>query len=166
MLWSHPPPPSSKHLAMTYNSGENDCWGLTPHYGLSTHASDKPCNDKRQVRGWRYHWVMEEREEREEVEEERKKGIIHPWQWQRQTTCLENPMGCSPWGREVLDTTERLHFHFSLSCIGEGNGNPLQCSCLENPRNGGVWWAAVLWGHTSLPVAFCNFIFTTIPRGK
>ena len=41
------------------------------------------------------------------------------------------------------DTTERLHFHFSLSCIGEGNGNPLQCSCLENPRDGGVWWAAV-----------------------
>ena len=42
-----------------------------------------------------------------------------------------------------LDTTERLHFHFSLSCIGEGNGNPLQCSCLENPRDGGAWWAAV-----------------------
>ena len=42
-----------------------------------------------------------------------------------------------------LDTTERLHFHFSLSCIGEGNGNPHQCSCLENPRDGGAWWAAV-----------------------
>ena len=41
------------------------------------------------------------------------------------------------------DTTERLHFHFSLSCIGEGNGNPLQCSCLETPRDGGAWWAAV-----------------------
>ena len=41
------------------------------------------------------------------------------------------------------DTTERLDFHFSLSCIGEGNGNPLQCSCLENPRDGGAWWAAV-----------------------
>ena len=52
-------------------------------------------------------------------------------------------MGCSPWDREELDTTGRLHFHFSLSCIGEGNGNPLQCSCLENPRDGGVWWAAV-----------------------
>ena len=38
--------------------------------------------------------------------------------------------------------TERLHFHFSLSCIGEGNGNPLQCSCLENPRDGGAWWVA------------------------
>ena len=52
-------------------------------------------------------------------------------------------MGCSPWGRKELDTTERLHFHFSLSCIGEENGNPLQCSCLENPRDGGAWWAAV-----------------------
>ena len=39
--------------------------------------------------------------------------------------------------------TERLHFRFSLSCIGEGNGNPLQCSCLENPRDGGAWWAAI-----------------------
>ena len=52
-------------------------------------------------------------------------------------------IGYSPWGRKELDTTERLHFHFSLSCIGEGNGNPLQCSCLENPRDGGAWWAAV-----------------------
>ena len=51
--------------------------------------------------------------------------------------------GCSPWGRWGSDRTERLHFHFSLSCIGEGNGNPLQCSCLENPRDGGAWWAAV-----------------------
>ena len=51
--------------------------------------------------------------------------------------------GCSPWGRWGLDTTERLHFHFSLSCIGEGNGNPLQYSCLENPRDGGACWAAV-----------------------
>ena len=52
-------------------------------------------------------------------------------------------VGCSPWGRWGLNTTERLHFHFSLSCIGEENGNPLQCSCLENPRDGGAWWAAV-----------------------
>ena len=50
-------------------------------------------------------------------------------------------VGCSPWGREELDTTERLHFHFSLSCIGEGNGNPLQCSCLENPMDRGAWRA-------------------------
>ena len=52
-------------------------------------------------------------------------------------------VGCSPWGREESDTTEQLHFHFSLSCIGEGNGNPLQCSCLENPRDRGAWWAAI-----------------------
>ena len=52
-------------------------------------------------------------------------------------------VGCSPWGQEELDMPEGLHFHFSLSCIGEGNGNPLQCSCLENPRDGGDWWAAV-----------------------
>ena len=55
----------------------------------------------------------------------------------------ESLVGCSPWGRSESDTTERLHFHFSLSCIGEGNDNPLQCSCLENPRDGGAWWAAV-----------------------
>ena len=51
--------------------------------------------------------------------------------------------GCSPWGHWGSDMTEWSHFHFSLSCIGEGNGNPLQCSCLENPRDGGTWWAAV-----------------------
>ena len=51
-------------------------------------------------------------------------------------------VGCSPWGCWESDTTERLHFPFSLSCIGEGNGNPLQCSCLESPRDGGAWWAA------------------------
>ena len=53
-----------------------------------------------------------------------------------------NLVGCSPRGRKESDTTERLHFHFSLSCIGGGNGNPLQCSCLENPRDRGAWWAA------------------------
>ena len=57
-------------------------------------------------------------------------------------------VGCSPCGFEELDTAERLHFHFS--CIGEGNGNPLQCSCLETPRDGGAWWAAVYRGHTEL----------------
>ena len=78
---------------------------------------------------------------------------VYPW-WRRQwhpTPVLlpgkshgwRSLVGCSPWGREESDTTERLHFHFSLSCIGEGNGNPLQCSCLENPRDGGAWWAAV-----------------------
>ena len=52
-------------------------------------------------------------------------------------------VGYSPWGHKESDTTERPHFQFSLSCIGEGNGNPLQCSCLENPKDGGAWWAAV-----------------------
>ena len=52
-------------------------------------------------------------------------------------------VGCSPWVCEESDTTEQLHFHFTLSCIGEGNGNPLQHSCLKNPRDGGAWWAAV-----------------------
>ena len=58
-------------------------------------------------------------------------------------------VGFSPWGRWESDMTERLHFQFSLSCTGERNGNPLQCSCLENPRDGGTWWAARrLWGCT------------------
>ena len=68
-----------------------------------------------------------------------------------QYSCLENPMDGGAWQAAAhgvatsQDTTERLHFHFSLSCIGEGNGNPLQSSCLENPRDGGAWWA-VLYG--------------------
>ena len=58
-------------------------------------------------------------------------------------------MGCSPWGLDELDTTEQLYFHFSLSCTGEGNGNPLQCSCLENLKDGGLVGCR-LWGHTEL----------------
>ena len=78
--------------------------------------------------------------------------FLSPWrrQWHPTPVLLpgkshgrRSPVGCSPWGRWELGMTERLHFHFSLSCIGEGNGNPLQCSCLENPRDGGAWWAAV-----------------------
>ena len=61
-------------------------------------------------------------------------GKLHGWR---------SLVGYSPWGHEELDTTERLHFHFSLSCIGEGNGNPLQCSCLENPRDRRAWRAAI-----------------------
>ena len=56
-------------------------------------------------------------------------------------------VGCSPWGHEESDMTERLHFHFSLSCIGEGNGNPLQCSCLENPRDRRAWWLPSMGSH-------------------
>ena len=57
--------------------------------------------------------------------------------------CTEEPGGLQSMGLPESDTTERFPFHFSLSCIGEGNGNPLQCSCLENPRDGGAWWAAI-----------------------
>ena len=59
-------------------------------------------------------------------------------------------MCCTPWGRKESDMTERHHFHFSLSCLGEGNGNPLQCSCLENPRDGGSLVGCHLWCHTEL----------------
>ena len=55
----------------------------------------------------------------------------------------EEPGGLQSMGHEESDTTEQLYFDFSLSRIGEGNGNPLQCSCLENPRDGGAWWTAV-----------------------
>ena len=65
--------------------------------------------------------------------------VLLPWKSHGQRSLV----GCSPWGRQELGMTERLHFHISLSCIGEGNGNPLHCSCLENPRDSGAWWAAV-----------------------
>ena len=61
----------------------------------------------------------------------------------RKIPWTEEPGGLQSMGLLESDTTEWLHFHFSLSCIGEGNGNALQCSCLENPRDGGAWWAAV-----------------------
>ena len=61
---------------------------------------------------------------------------------------MEEPGRLQFMGYKEWDMTERFHFHFSLSCIGEGNGNPLQCSCLENPRDGGAWWAAVYGGRT------------------
>ena len=77
-------------------------------------------------------------------------GLIWRRQWHPTPVLLSGKshrwrslVGCSPWGHEELDTTGQLHFHFSLSCIGEGNGNPLHCSCLENPKDGGAWWAAV-----------------------
>ena len=60
-----------------------------------------------------------------------------------QITWTEGPDGLQSVGSLESDTTKRLHFHFSLSCTGERNGNPLQCSCLENPRDEGAWWAAV-----------------------
>ena len=96
-------------------------------------------------------------------------------------------VGCSPWCCEESDMTEQLHFHFLLSCIGEGNGNPLQYSCLENPRDGGAWWAAVyrvtqsrtrlkrlsssMWDHPvpgiePMPPALAGGFFITEPPGK
>ena len=68
-------------------------------------------------------------------------------------------MGCSPWGHKESGTTERLHFQFSLQCTGDGNGNPLQCSCLENPRDSGAWWAAV-YGVAQSRTRLSNFTFT------
>ena len=77
---------------------------------------------------------------------------VYVWRGQWQPTPVLLPgechgrrslVGYSPCGQEGSDTTERLHFHFSLSCTAEGSSNPLQYSCLENPRDGGAWWAAV-----------------------
>ena len=76
--------------------------------------------------------------------------LVRRRQWQATPVLLPRKshgwrslVGCSPWGRYKSEATERLHFHFSPSHNGEGNGNPLQCSCLENPRDGRAWWAAV-----------------------
>ena len=76
-------------------------------------------------------------------------------------------VGCSPWGSWGSDTTEWRHFHFSLSCIGEGNGNPLQCSYLENARDRGVWWAAIYGvaeGRTQLSDVTFSFHFHALEK--
>ena len=65
--------------------------------------------------------------------------VFLPGEFHRQRSLV----GSSPWGHWESDMTERLLFHFSLSCIGEGNGNPHQCSCLENLKDRGAWWAAI-----------------------
>ena len=80
-------------------------------------------------------------------------------------------VGCSPWGHWGSDTTERLHFHFSLLCIGEGNGNPLQWSCLENPRDEGASWAAVYGvAQSQTRLKWLNSSFHSseelLPRGR
>ena len=72
---------------------------------------------------------------------------------------LRSLVRCSPRGRKESDMTELLHFHFSLSCIGEGNGNSLQCSCLENPREGGAWCAAI-YGVAQSWTRLSYFTFT------
>ena len=71
-------------------------------------------------------------------------------------------VGCSPWGSEELDMNEWLHFHFSLSCIGEGNGNPLQCSCLENPRDGVAQSQTRLSGSMQYSEIFIIFSFYNV----
>ena len=80
-------------------------------------------------------------------------------------------VGCSPWGLEELDMTEWLHFYFSLSCIGEGNGNPLQCSCLENPRDKGAWWGSnccfltcIQISHEASQVVWYSHLFHNFPQ--
>ena len=78
-------------------------------------------------------------------------------------------VGCSPWCHEESDTTERLHFDFSLSCIGGGNGNPLQYSCLENPRDRGAWWAAfyrVAQSRTRLKWLSSSILLSSFPSGS
>ena len=103
-------------------------------------------------RRYKYHpdFVDEQQRHREVIDLVFSRASLRRRQWQSTPVLLPGKfhgrrslVGCSPWGREESDTTEQLHFHFSLSCIGEGNGSPLQCSCLENPRDGGAWWAAV-----------------------
>ena len=112
------------------------------------------------TRAWRIPWV----EEPGGLQSMGPLGVGHDWatslslftfmhwrrKWQPSPVFLPGEsqgrgslVGCSPRGHYRSDTTERLHFHFLVSCIGEGNGNPLQYSCLENPRDGGAWWAAV-----------------------
>ena len=89
---------------------------------------------------------------------ERSSKMVWRRQWQPTPVLLPGKshgrrslVGCSPWGRYKSDATERLHSHFSLFCIGEGNGNPLQCSCLENPRDGGASWADIYGVTQSQP---------------
>ena len=104
-------------------------------------------------------------------------GQEDPWRKKWQPTPVFSPgkshgwrslVGYGPGACKELDTTERLHFHFLLLCIGEGNGKPLQCSCLENPRDRGAWWAGVhgiaksrtrLSTHTRCFINFLAFIF-------
>ena len=92
-----------------------------------------------------------------------------PVLWPGKSHRRRSLVGCSPWGCEESDTTERLLFHFSLSCSGEGNGNPLQCSCLETPRDGGAWWAAiygVTQSHTQLKWLSSSNSITHSPQDK
>ena len=109
-------------------------------------AKDTGLNYPSLLTGWMF-WAWRGKWRRSEVattaQYQRRQWHPTPVLLPRKSHGQRSLVGCGPWGRWGSDTTELLHFHFSLSCIGEGNGNPLQCSCLENPRDGGVWWAAI-----------------------
>ena len=112
------------------------------HYTEKDWRQEEKGETEDRMVGW-HHWLSGH-------EFEQTSGVSGRRQWQPTPVLLPGKshgqrslVDCGPWGRKELDTTERLPFHFSLSCIGEGNGNPLQCSCLGNPRDGGSWWAAV-----------------------
>ena len=107
------------------------------------------------LQAWVYSYINileEAREVKEKMVPNLSKSRVIYWRRQWHPTPVLLPrkshgrrslVGSSSWGRLESDTTERLHFHFSLSCIGERSGTPLQCSCLENPRDRGAWWAAI-----------------------
>ena len=118
--------------------------------GIKTTPMEKKCKKAKWLSGEALQIAVKRREVKSKGEKERYKHLNGRRQWQPTPVLLPGKshgqrslVGCSPWGCEELDMTERLHFHFSLSCIGEGNGTPLQCSCMENPRDRGAWWAAV-----------------------
>ena len=131
--------------------------GISP---TSTSEMEKAVAPNSSTLDWKIPWI----EEPDRLQSMGLLGVQHDWatslslftfmhwrrKWQPTPVFLSGEsqrqrslVGYSPWGREESNTTEQLPFHFSLSCIGEGNGNPLRCSCLENPRDGGAWWAAV-----------------------
>ena len=139
----------------------------SPHLALSIHQSPlSPLTDElintrwwkeikfiHATKGWTLNtwcWVKEARRKRPHGIWFYLDKMSQRRQWQPSPVFLPGEsqgrrslVGCSPWGRKESGTTERLHFQFSLQCTGDGNGNPLQCSCLENPRDSGAWWAAV-----------------------
>ena len=144
----------------SYNWG-NDLLGKTLILGKIEGRGEKGATEDEMV-GWHY-WLNGYQFEQTlgDSEGQRRLACCSPWghkeldtterrQWHPTPGLLPGKshgrrslVGCSPWGCWESTTTERLHFPFSLSCIGEGNGNPLQCSCLENPRDGGAWWAVI-----------------------
>ena len=114
----------------SYLMVQNGCWNSSHYSYIHVSASMKEEEDKR--RTWSLHLRMHNKSD------QRRRWHPTPVLLPGRSHGQRSLVGCSPWGHEESDTTERLHFHFSLSCIGNGNGNPLQCSCLENPRDEGA----------------------------